>query len=38
MANETSRINQNEFLAAYENVVKITEETERIILGKKGVV
>jgi len=32
------KIDKNEFIAAYENVLKITEETERIILGKKDVV
>jgi MoxR-like ATPase len=36
--NEITKIDKNEFLAAYENVVKIAEETERIILGKKDVV
>jgi len=35
---EIMKIDKNEFLAAYENVLKITEETERIILGKKDVV
>ena len=41
MANETTqktKIDKNEFNAAYENILKITEETERIILGKKDVV
>ena len=35
---ETIKIDKNEFLAAYDNVLRITEETERIILGKKDVV
>jgi len=35
---EIVKIDKNEILAAYENVLKITEETERIILGKKDVV
>ena len=41
MANETNRMNRidkNEFIASYENILKIAEETERIILGKKDVV
>jgi len=31
-------IDKNDFIAAYSNVQKITEQTERIILGKKDVV
>ena len=38
MSNEINRINKNDFFTAYENVLKISEETGRIILGKKDVV
>ena len=35
---EVTKIDKNEFLAAYESILKITDETERIILGKKDVI
>ena len=35
---QTTRIDKTAFNAAHANILKITEETERIILGKKDVV
>lgn len=35
---KTEIIDKNEFFAAYANVMKITEQTEQIILGKKEVI